>query len=292
MNELLAPTSKKILLFDSSELDDWMLCKRRWHLVHHFQLQSLGSSHALDRGSLLHLVLAEYYRQKMIGIEESFAIELAIEYGRVQSLTLESFSPADAGEVYFQFREYCRYYSTIQETFYPLAIEQPFVKVIYEDDELIIALQGVIDYIGQYIGSREKILMDHKGMSKREEYTSLRNQFKNYCIATELDTIWVNKIGFQKTVPVNERMSRQKITYYPDQLEEQKEVLISEGKMMLASLELEYFPPNFTSCDKWGGCQFKTDFCERRPGARLYSIGNNYVIGKKWDVGLQLEEKK
>ncbi len=140
---------KPILVFDSSEQDDFSMCKRRWHLIHHLQLRSITTTaHSLDRGTLLHLILAEYYRQKMEGVEEQSAIEGGILRGKAESLEIEGLFPHECNEVYFQFREYCRYYSEIGDPYYPLAIEKSFFKIIYEDNNIIIALQGIIDYVG------------------------------------------------------------------------------------------------------------------------------------------------
>lgn len=283
---------KQILVFDSSEQDDFSLCKRRWHLIHHLQLRSITTTaHALDRGTLLHLILAKYYTLKMEGTSEADAIELAVQKGKEDSLEIEGLFPHECNEVYFQFREYCRYYSEIEDKYYPIAIEQTFFKIIYEDDNLIIALQGIIDYLGKYIGSDLKIVMDHKGVSKRENYTKLRNQFRNYALAAEADTVVVNKVGFQKTLPPEERFSRQIITYSQDELDEQVEMIIADGKEMLICMQAEYYKPNYTSCDKWGGCQFRENFCEARPDVRPYRIGTHFVVGKKWDVGKILENK-
>lgn len=285
-------SEKLILAFDSSEQDDFMLCKRRWHLIHHLDLRSVTSIYALDRGTLLHLLLAEYYRLKMQNIEEQVAIERSIEKGRKSSLEIEGLNNQECVEVYFQFREYCRYWSDKIELFYPLQIETPFFKKIYEDDQLIIGLQGIIDYLGKYIGTDGIVVVDHKGVSQRTEYSLLRNQFKNYCIAAETDTAIVNKIGFQKTLSPAERFTRQTITYSKDQLQEQIEVLTATGKEMLVAMKSEYYPPNFTSCDKYAGCTFAEHFCSARPDVRPLRIGTYFVVGKKWDVGKVLEEKK
>jgi len=250
------------------------------------------ANYSLDRGSLLHHVLAHYYNLKMQGVEEQEAVELAVEEGRINSLEIEGLLPHQCAEIYFQFREYCRYWSEDgRDKFVPIegGIERPFVKKIYEDDDLIIALQGIIDFLGRQIGTDNLVILDHKGMRQRTNYSLLRNQFKNYCLGAEVDTLYVNKIGFQKTLPPAERFTRQRIVYSQDHLDEQLEVLISDGKMMLAHHKAEYYPPNFTSCDKFAGCQFKEEFCESRPDARIYKIGTHFKIGNRWDVGKVLE---
>ncbi|MEX0598095.1 MAG: PD-(D/E)XK nuclease family protein [Candidatus Paceibacterota bacterium] len=285
---------KPILVFDSSEMDNFQMCKRRWHLIHHLNLQPITSVYALDRGSLLHLILAHYYKLKLKGIDEQTCIEESIEEGRKSSLAIEGLNPQDCAEVYFQFREYCRYYSEVGDNIYPMegGIERPFIKQIYEDDNLIIALQGIIDYLGKYVGSDNLLVMDHKGISQRQEYSILRNQFKNYAIAAGVDTVVVNKIGFQKTLTPAERFSRQIITYSQDQLDEQKEIIIADGKMMLLHMKNEFFPPNFTACDYMSGCGFKNEFCSARPDARPYKVGTHFLIGKKWDVGEKLDKER
>lgn len=287
-------SDKPILVFDSSEQDDFQMCARRWHLIWDFQLKSIMSKYTLDRGTLLHTLLAQYYKLRIKGIEIQNAVEQSVEIGRQQSLELEGLLPKECAEVYFQFREYVRYWHEgNRDQFYPLedGIERPFFKIIYEDENLIVALQGMVDFLGKQVGTDHLVILDHKGMSKREDYTLLRNQFKNYCLALGVDTLYVNKVGFQKTLPPEERFSRQRIFYYPDQLEEQREVLIADAKMMMLYRDNGFFPPNFTSCDKYGGCQFKDDFCGARPDARPYKIGTHYLIGDRWDVGKVLEKR-
>ena len=38
---------------------------------------------------------------------------------------------------------------------------------------------------------------------------------------------------------------------------------------------------NFTSCDKWSGCQF-TELCYCTPDARQWKMDTKYVKGEKW----------
>ena len=97
--------------------------------------------------------------------------------------------------------------------------------------------------------------------------------------------MFVNKIGFQKTLKAQDKFTRAPVSYTMDRLVEWQTVILPYyAKMMLMYQESGYWPPNFTHCEnKYGMCSFK-DVCEADRNLREETLGQNFVIGKKWDV--------
>ena len=102
----------------------------------------------------------------------------------------------------------------------------------------------------------------------------------------------VNKIGFQKTKKPIERFTRPAYIYRPEILEEWKLNVIYRVKQMIAYQEADYYPRNFTSCEKFNGCYLQR-FCTTSPGGREFLIGTEYKIAdESWDASRKLEREE
>lgn len=275
-------SEQKIVCFDATELDNFEMCSFRWHTFHHLNIKPKYTESYFEKGTLLHYFLERYYTQKR---EKEIDIENIIELGRIKSLefniTLEELS-----ETIFQFREYCRFYE--EENIVPLHIEEPFMKEIFEDEEIKVLISGKPDLIFKYNNSPSVCVMDHKRMSRNFDYSPLRNQFLLYATAMETDTVIINKVGFQKTKSAKDRFLRTPFIFPQEILEEWKHDIIQRAREMVVCEEYNHYQRNRTSCEKWSGCYLQR-YCITRPAAREFLIGSEYIIGKSWDVGKKLE---
>jgi hypothetical protein len=121
-------------------------------------------------------------------------------------------------------------------------------------------------------------------MSQRRDTLALNNQFIGQCILAGTRLMFVNKIGFQKTLKPNEKFTRVAVNYTLDNLNEWQSVILPYyAKFFAMYAESEYWPPNFTHCEnKYGFCAFK-EVCSSDRGMREEVIGQNFVVGKPWD---------
>lgn len=285
--DITQKNEKTIIAFDATELDNFLSCPQKWHLFHHRRVVPSKTKTYLETGSLLHYLLELYYIEKKNGLVPQEKIEAIIELGRIKSLeyTIEL---DEAAQIYFQFREYCRYYE--DENIIPIHIEEPFMVLLYEDESIKIYITGKPDLIFHY-GNGSKVVMDHKKVSRESEISQIRNQFMLYATAMKSDTVVVNKIGFQKTKPIKERFNRAIFIYSPELLEEWKEETIGIARQMIMHEQLQHFPHNRSACEKWDGCFYRR-YCTTRPKARDFLIGDGreYRIAEQWDPSAKLEK--
>lgn len=278
---------KIIIAFDATELDNWEMCKFRWHMFHQRHIRGKHQESYFEKGTVLHYFMELYYKAKLNKetIDQA-KLEEIVERGRIKSLDYD-LTTEEVAETIFQFREYHRFYE--DENIIPLYVEEPFTVEIYSDQKIQVLIAGQPDLIFKYSGSSDIIVMDHKRMSRNTDYSPLRNQFNLYATALKTDTVIVNKIGFQKTLKPKDRFLRTPFVYNPESLDEWKQEAVREAKeMILYNDGSKGFPKNRTSCEKWNGCYLQR-YCATRPSGREFLIGSEYLVGTPWDIGKGLE---
>lgn len=279
-------TDQITVVIDATELDDYELCNFKWYATQKLGLTSKYPNKPMDGGSLLHYTLEQYYTMKRDSMEPMpEIIEKCVELTRIKALEFDSLEASETTDTIFQFRAYAQYYEN--ESWLPVYIEQPFMFVLYEDLSLKIIITGKPDLVFRYAGTNSLGICDHKRSGRAYDYSPLRNQFMLYCTALNIDTFIVNKVGFQKTVDLKDRMKRQSFTYHPEILAEWKEDTIFAIKEMIIKDEGKIYAKNRTSCEKFNGC-FLQRYCITRPEAREFLIGTEYALREKWDVTASL----
>jgi len=93
--------------------------------------------------------------------------------------------------------------------------------------------------------------------------------------------IFVNRIGFQKTLAPSVRFQRIPLSYPTPRITEWRYWAVYWIKLYQFYLENGIWPPNFTSCDKYGGCIYQ-NVCEAIPDAREDRIAVLFRKGERW----------
>ena len=280
---------KPSIIIDASELSSYEICPFLWYSKYELKLRPKIAKVYMQQGSLLHVLLEYYYKSKRDTMKPlQQIVEEAAEHGRIEALKFEMLEPNEISEIVFQFREYCRYYEN--ENWIPVHVEEPFIKLLHEDDDITIYASGRPDLIFKYAGTGSYAITDHKKVQRDTPVSQLRNQFMLYSCVLGIDTFVINKIGFQKTKKVQERFLRQPFTYHPDLIQEWKQDTILKIKELVMAKELSYFPRNRTACEKFGLCEMHK-YCLTRPEAREFLIGTEYINDLNWDVTKELEDK-
>lgn len=288
MTEILIP--KKNVILDSQVLSTLMSCARLTDFRFNYHFTSItGKSVSLEMGSIVHSFLENYYQNIINGVKKQdcigFALIAAQEYAG--SNECQNSSPEDKSWALQTCEQYLDYYKNDYWT--PLEVEVVKGEILYEDDEIRVMWKAKFDLISD---TNQGIYpIDHKTMKQRRDTLTLNNQFIGQCILMKTRLMFVNKIGFQKSLKSEERFTRVSINYTLDRLIEWQSVILPYyAKLMLMYQESEYWPPNFTHCEnKYGFCQFK-EVCESDRGMREEILGNNYVVGPKWDVTNKKDE--
>lgn len=293
--------SKKILVADSQILNTVQSCGRKTQMEFRLNLRPQKKAEALEKGDLIHRMTHPYYYgriinpkphhyfvkdsdgveqphpyAKFIGMPHKDLVDTCIEIGRTASFDMD-LEPEYRNECLKQFQEYAYHFAG--DGWMALEIEQSFSKKLYEDDDLIILYEGIVDLVADT--PMGVVVVDHKTASRRSEVSDLSNQFLGYCWALDVPRLVVNRIGFQKTLSAKERFQRIIMNYPQGRLDEWQYWATYWLKVYAFYLENDVWPPNFTSCDKYSGCIF-APVCSRLPEAREFIMEQKYRVVEPW----------
>lgn len=316
----IIPTPKTNIVLDATTLSSMMSCARYYDIRFNHRLVSMkGKSNSLELGLLIHKVLEVYYKHKIKGFPQSVAVAQGLTAGQLSvtgcAYCADGTNPApsckhepgeypgltntpeysgkvetawgdkqvtgwrfalETCEKYFEFYE-------SKDSFIPLNVEYVDGEVLYENEEIRVLWKAKFDLIidTNQIGI---ISMDHKTFKQRRDKTSLSNQFMGQCCILKSRNVLVNKIGLQSSLKIEDRLSREMISYSADRLQEwQNEILPYYAYRYIEYQESQYYPPDFTHCDTmFGPCPYKR-VCESNRNMREEMLRQDFQIGPIWD---------
>ncbi len=311
---------KKNVILDATVLTSVMSCPRLSDFRFNMNLMSInGKSNSLECGSIVHTFLETYYGNIIKGIKREDAFQFGLtaalmyiqgckyctdfiptveipkpecghkvdQYPGVHNTPQEPdmHNPQEKHKTGWQWvletcEQYHHHYRN--DHWVPLEVEVVKSKVLYEDDEVRILWKAKLDWVAD---TNEGIYpVDHKTMKQNRKTLSLNNQFKGQCRIMDTQRVFINKIGFQKTLKAEEKFVRPPIYYSsPRLLEWQSTILPYYAKLLIMYAETGYYPPNFDHCEgKYGNCAF-VDVCEADPEMREEEIKRLFFVGKEWN---------
>lgn len=312
---------KKNIIMDSQILSGLMSCPRNCDLRFNHNLVSLsGKSNSLECGSIVHKFLEVYYKLQIRGESRSKAIGFGLTAAELYIQGCQSCTdfvpsievpkppcghpvneypgvkntPKDSADykIGWQFvldtcDEYAKFY--VNDHWVPLEVETVKGEVLYEDDDIRVLWKAKLDLVAD---TNQGIYpCDHKTMKQRRRTLSLNNQFIGQCILMRTRNVFINKIGFQKTLSAAERFMRAPISYSAARLLEwQSETLPFYAKQLLMYSEIGHFPPNYNQCEnKYGNCAF-IGVCESDPSMREEELKLHFTVGPAWNPQNEVPE--
>lgn len=308
----IIPQPKKNVIMDATTLSSLMSCARYYDLRFNNRFVTIrGKSNSLEVGSLIHKVLEVYYKHIIKGFPRNTAIGNALIAGQLfiqgcpHCMTvMDNATPSckhepgeypgmqntpelsvkytvgwkfalDTCEQYFDFYK--------NDSFVTLAAEEVKGEILYEDDEIRVLWKAKFDLIvdNAQIGIHS---IDHKTFKQRRDKNTLSNQFLGQCLLLKSRNVMVNKIGLQTSLKIDERLSREIVSYSADRLIEwQGEILPYYAYKFIQYNESGYWPPDFTNCmGMYGACEF-TPVCEADRGMRVEVLRNDFQLAPLWD---------
>ncbi len=269
-----------ILTLSPSGLNTYQACPRKFNYSNMKRLRPLEEKRdKLDRGSLFHRMLEVHYNGL---INKTPFNDIVIEVTNFAREAYRNDEYEDIGMVescIANYQEYAVFYS--EDGWEPISTETPFSKIIFENNEHKIVLEGIVDLIAKNRNSTSLFVVDHKTSDKNDLYpTILGNQFKAYSWATDSFVVIKNDIGFQKTYGPAQRFHRHVLNYTKEHLDEWRESVIYHGLELINFIEKDYFPMRESSCYN---CQYRK-ICESTPDAREYKINSMYKVGEPHDI--------
>lgn len=289
----MGPTNSKdklIVALDSQKLNMVQNCGYKYNLTFNRDLIPVHKVDFFEKGDLMHKMLEVYYTMHMDATSRpcspdewsmNKAIEICEKAGEQHAIGLD-LGIEDVDENFRVFREYVEHYWG--ERIITKFVEQVGSKVLYEDSELVIIYDTKIDW-GVEISNYSLMPADHKTSGRRGDTVAISNQFMGYCWMMNVNNLMVNKIGFQKTVKPSEKFSRPIMSYPIGVIDNWRINAIYWVKEILRYEQINFWPQNFTSCDKYSGCIFRP-VCEGAPESRDHKIAQLFEISEQpWDVG-------
>ena len=314
----IIPASKKNVIMDATTLSSLMSCGRYYDLRFNHRFASMkGKSNSLEVGSLIHKVLEVFYKHTIKGFKREDAIGQAMAAGimyvqgcpycanemegkptcghEIGEYPGVSNTPENNEKFTVGWRfaldtceQYFKHY--INDALIPLAVEQVKGDVIYEDDEIRVMWKAKFDLVvdTNQIGI---VSMDHKTFKQRRDKSTLSNQFLGHCMLLKSRNVIVNKIGLQTTLKIDERFTREVVSFSSDRLLEwQGEIVPYYAYKFIQFQETGYWPPDYTHCDNmFGACAFK-QVCEANRDMREEVLRNEYQLVPVWDPTNKEEE--
>lgn len=309
----IIPSPKKNVIMDATMLSSLMSCARYHDIRFNSRLTSgRGKSNSLEVGSLIHKVLETFYDHRIKGFPYNTCVGQALASGQ-QFITGCQFcagftnteSKPTCGHQPDEFPgmsntpensegfttgwrfaletcdQYFKHY--INDAFVPLAVEWVKGEVIYEDDDIRVLWKAKFDLTvdTNQIGI---VSMDHKTFKQRRDKSTLSNQFSGHCVLLNSRNVIVNKIGLQSSLKIQDRLTREVVSFSADRLLEwQGEIVPYYAYKYIQFTESGYWPPNYGSCDNmFGPCMFKM-VCESDRNMREETLRNNYILTPVWD---------
>ncbi len=279
----------RTIAIDSQILNTVVSCGRKVKMMFIDNWRPTEKAEALEKGDLMHKMFAHYYRGKRAGLtlnDEDHALLIAgsIAEGRKEYLPMQ-LSVTTAEEDIRQFKENILYWQ--RDGWKIIDVEAPFSKLLYERPDtptkpgLRILYEGIIDLVVTHPSPHGTYIVDHKTGSRRGVPFKLSNQFMGYCWARDMNQVIINKVGFQKSLSASERFQRQFISYEKELIKEWAQQAVYWTHMLAGYIDQNYFPPNFTSCDKYSGCIYQPVCCSI-PQVRQFKLDSGYYQGDPW----------
>jgi len=288
-------TPKRIVAVDSQKLDALASCMYMYKLKFGTPDAAASGKQPIivpdyfERGDLVHTLMEAYYKMKAHRSRwkqnkrtHADVVQAAINVARWKASKM-ALDIAEVEMVIDAFLQYAEHFENDNWTDSNIVfVEKVGSKVLYDDPTLLILYEVKIDMGLKLNGNLTPV--DHKSAKARRDPNALSNQFRGYCWFLGANTLIVNEFGFQKTLKPAEKFRRLALQFSDSQLNEWAENAIFWVKNGLELIDRNYYPQNFTSCDKYSGCIFKPTICQADPEVRDYKL-QQFFKDRTWDVG-------
>jgi hypothetical protein len=279
--------SKPIVAFDSQRLGTVQACPERYRLRFEENLDMATLGDGIRKGSLSHLLLASYYRRKMENGNDSRDAGMWVIKNYQEVIKSVDYDISDIqADVLSMFAEYVRFYGP--ESWVPIGVEEPFSVPVYEDEELIILYEGLVDLRISIPGMKERPWVDHKTGSRRQYPDNLDNQFIGYSLALGETTGFVNAIEFKKDP---DKFHRSPLPFDATIKKAWLDSLVDTAREFLVYELTGHWPRRIRSCnaDKFP-CIFR-DICKGDERTQKWVKETRFRKVPQWDVFTRDDKK-
>ncbi len=274
---------------DSQVLSAFMGCPQRYDYVHNQHLRPIeGLSKSIIRGGTIHHAMLEYWKERIKTNDYEKAIGLAVKVAKERfekEIKIDAEYKLDSLKNLLEFLKYIQSSSWI-----PLEAEKHFRVIIFEDEatKFRILLTGRIDLIMR-TPQIPVLPIDVKTESERWFHSQMSNQYRIYCLACNVNLFGVQRVGFQTTLPPDQKFKLELLPFDQDVLEEFRTITLPFWvKRLIESHETGFYPMNTTDCVHGHfKCYFSDAYnggiCNVSRSVRQQKLDRYFVKGEEWD---------
>jgi hypothetical protein len=275
--------SKLNIVQDISQYDTFRLCEEKYNKRYRRLKVPLEKARPLDKGTLVHLACETYYGDLQRGVNYNDAVVHALSSVRSAGIDTD-LEVDDIIRVIDVMEEYFDHWRVADQNFQIIEVEKSILYLLHETEDWRFYLSGKIDLIvtdNRYTN----LPWDHKSYERKFPVSRMTNQFRNYVNALQSNFLIVNRIGFQTTLPAEEKFIRVPLSFDHIYLEQWKRNMIATIDHYVDCLVNDYWPMNETSCDKFNRrCEY-FDVCDSSGiEAAEYKLATMFKDGEPWDV--------
>lgn len=301
-------TEKYVLTLDATQLNAIGKCELMWayDAREHLKLTPIWEvtkASALDKGTLVHLILEAFYKAKLKYTDEDrySHAKRAIEAFYKHKLVTESyFTHEEMKFIQTRFIEYVNYWAgrdlePVSSNGVP-GVELGFSKILFENDKVLFIVEGKIDLVNDF-GSDIIGITDHKSQDRMNNLYPFSPQMLTYTWASGFNQAQINYFGLQKELKSNVTFRREAFLI-PDWMKQRwEQTMLSKflyiyGQDKLGLSNEEAFRRNFSNCSGSFGsnpCQY-TLLCETNNKEMLENLKNfKYERKELWQPWKQEE---
>jgi hypothetical protein len=281
------------IMLDATMTDTFMSCEEKFFLRFKLNKSVTEKPFALDNGTLLHIGLEGYYKLLAEGAsfkerKDRMHNDIDLAYATEDS-DLQSHEMTRLHEVLDECQTFWR---VRDERMTIKAVENSFAYKLHENSDFILMMIGKIDLLVDEDNFID-LPYDHKSYQREFPTKRLANQFINYAHATNSNYLFVNKVGFQTSLPSEKKFRRISLAFDPLFIEQWRQNMIRVAYRYLECEADGVWIKNFTSCDKYGRlCEYH-ELCDSSgEDARIYKLQTNFKTLPPWDVSSSLTRKR
>ena len=285
-------SNRVTIVLDATMLDMFLLCPARFNYRFNLNKTGIEKAKPLDRGTIVHVGCESYYGALAGKMKFDSAVETMVKSMNLAIASEEcELSADDAKRTIDVMLENVTFWRTADSNLQIKQVEQSFIYELYSDEVVRIMMMGKIDLLcDDKISSN--LPYDHKSYDREYPTKRLTNQFLNYANAVSSNYLIVNKIGFQKTLPPEQKFKRIPLSYDPLIIEQWKANTVTICMNYLNCAIEKEWPMNFTSCDKFNRLCEYFEVCDSSGDeAKIYKLSTNFKTVEPWDVSQSLSRK-
>lgn len=207
------------------------------------------------KGEVAHKGLEHFYSGLMKGGDKSSLINESIQLIR-DEIAQTQIEVQEGEDMVLTMKDYFAYYP--DDHLEILEVEKAFCVPLFENDELMVLIEGKIDLVAKHKTFDRNLVIDHKTGEQFSPPSMLDNQFAAYSLVSNTPDFMENKIVWgrpkKSKFDPSTKFHRTLIQYTPEFLEDWRQNTLYWILKFDEEIKQDYFPANFKSCRF---CQFK-----------------------------------